>query len=73
MFYGSGQTELIIDYNLSLFGVINVSNINTGLRVVSKFTKSTWNSGIWTNGIFDGGKFNGGIWYDGLFNGTWGN
>ena len=73
VFYGSGQTELIIDYNLSLFGVINVSNINTGLRVVSKFTKSTWNSGIWTNGIFDGGKFNGGIWYDGLFNGTWGN
>lgn len=72
-FIGITDTTLVINYDLSSIATINVSNINTGLRIVSRFTRSTWDSGIWTNGIFDGGKYNGGIWYNGIFDGNWGN
>jgi photosystem II stability/assembly factor-like uncharacterized protein/subtilisin-like proprotein convertase family protein len=46
--------------------------IDTGLKVVSKFSNANWKTGIWTNGIFDEGIFESGIWYNGVFNGTWG-
>jgi hypothetical protein len=72
-------TTLYLNYDLSTLGV-NTSLIlprtvptETGLRVVSYFKDSNWQSGIWTNGIFEGGQFDSGIWYNGVFNGTWGN
>jgi hypothetical protein len=72
-------TTLYLNYDLSILGV-NTSLIlprtaptETGLRVVSYFKDSNWQSGIWTNGIFEGGQFDSGIWYNGVFNGTWGN
>ena len=74
----NATTTLVLNYGLSSLGSfapMTASNIDTGLRIVSKFTNSNWNSGIWTNGIFDGanGNFSGGIWYNGVFlNGTWG-
>jgi hypothetical protein len=49
------------------------SNVDTGLKTVSKFKNIAWDTGIWGNGIFEGGKFNGGIWYNGvLTSGDWG-
>jgi hypothetical protein len=47
------------------------SSVDTGLRVVSKFTNLNWKGGIWTNGIYDSGLWEGGLWYNGVFNGTW--
>ena len=45
---------------------VGISDYNTGLRVVSKWTNSIFDSGIWTNGILDNSHFNGGIWYNGV-------
>ena len=42
-------------------------DVETNLRVVSRFKNTTWESGIWTNGIFETGTWKGGIWYNGLF------
>jgi hypothetical protein len=70
-------TTLYLNYDLGSLGItsslpLSVST-ETGLRVVSYFKDSNWQSGIWTNGIFEGGQFDSGIWYNGVFNGTWGN
>lgn len=73
------KTRIYLNYNLSTLGVttsvasVTYSNVETGLRVVSYFKGSKWESGIWTNGIFDDGQFDSGIWYNGLFVGSWGN
>lgn len=53
-------------------GSTTASNIDTRLRIVSKFKKVDWNNGVWKNGIFESGNFRGGMWYNGVFNGTWG-
>ena len=42
-------------------------DVETNLRVVSRFKSATWESGIWTNGFFDTGTWKGGIWYNGIF------
>jgi len=42
-------------------------DVETNLRVVSRFKNATWESGIWTNGIFETGLWKGGIWYNGIF------
>jgi hypothetical protein len=47
------------------------SLVNTKLRIVSRFAKINWKSGIWTNGIFEDGLWEGGIWYNGIFKGFW--
>lgn len=52
-------------------GPSTISNIDTGLRLVSRFKNVNWKSGIWTNGLFDDGLWEGGIWYNGVFKGTW--
>lgn len=52
-------------------GPSTISNINTELRLVSRFKNVNWKSGIWTNGLFDNGLWEGGIWYNGVFGGTW--
>jgi hypothetical protein len=52
-------------------GAPNVTEIDTTLRVVSRFTTCNWKSGIWTNGIYESGLWEGGIWYNGIFNATW--
>ena len=73
------QTEIYLNYNLSLLGVqepyasATYSSRDLGLRVVSYFKDVTWKSGLWTNGIFDGNQFDAGIWYNGIFDGNWGN
>ena len=73
------QTKVYLNFNLSTLGVTpsiasaTYSDVETGLRVVSYFKDSTWDSGLWTNGIFESGKMNSVIWYNGIFNGTWGN
>jgi hypothetical protein len=43
------------------------ADVETNLRVVSRFKNATWESGIWTNGIFETGLWKGGIWYNGIF------
>ena len=71
-------TGLHLNYNLSTLNIkepyysTTYSNVDIGLRVVSNFDHSDWNSGVWRNGIFNKGNFYGGIWYDGIFNGNWG-
>jgi len=66
------NTHIVIDVKLSYESFtpfplgINISNTNTGLRVVSKWTNAIFDSGIWTNGILDNSHFNGGIWYNGV-------
>lgn len=72
-------TKLIIDYSFASlsfdppYNATQSSDIDTGLKLVSKFKNIAWKSGIWYNGIFDGGSFLGGIWYGGVFmNGQWG-
>jgi hypothetical protein len=55
----------------NLVGTSVSSSVDTGLRVVSKFTNLNWKGGIWTNGIYDSGLWEGGLWYNGVFNGTW--
>lgn len=47
-------------------------NIDTKLRIVSKFKSSNWYSGTWYNGVFEDGTFYGGLWYNGVFSGNWG-
>jgi len=63
------KTIVYIDYNI--VGLTQSSPVDTGLRVVSKFSNLNWKGGIWTNGIYDSGLWEGGIWYNGVFNGTW--
>lgn len=71
-------TTLTLDYDFSSlsfdspYETIDTSNIDTGVKLVSRFKEVDWNSGVWENGIFDGGIFYGGIWYNGVFNGSWG-
>lgn len=81
------STGLFLNYNLSTltysstvaqnlsinYTVDSNSDLDLGLRVVSKFYDVTWKTGVWTNGIFENGKFDSGIWYNGIFTGTWGN
>lgn len=76
--YTKNWTYLTLNYNFSAFGLTGYysatasQNIDTGLRVVSKFTEIDWYSGVWGDGIFSG-NFYGGIWYDGVFErGQWG-
>jgi len=52
------------DYDDSQFNNIEVE---TKMRIVSRFRNTDWRSGIWTNGIFETGYWQGGIWYDGTF------
>jgi len=56
----------------SSVGDIDMDKMDTGMRLVSKFTNSNWHSGVWYNGVFESGSFDGGIWYDGKFTGEWG-
>jgi hypothetical protein len=55
----------------NLVGTSVSSSVDTGLRVVSKFSNLNWKGGIWTNGIYDSGLWEGGLWYNGVFNATW--
>ena len=72
------STYIDLNYNLSTLGVptqsasVTYSNVNLGLKVVSSFKNSDFESGIWTNGYYESGNFLGGIWYNGVFKGTWG-
>lgn len=72
------QTKIYLNYNLSTLGVdptyasATWSSVETGLRVVSYFKNSVWESGIWTNGVFESGDFKSGIWYNGIFSANWG-
>lgn len=66
------QTEIFVDIKLSSIMSIDTGVTQSGLKCVSKFTNSRWDSGIWFNGVFESGNFNGGIWYNGNFSGTWG-
>ena len=75
-----GRTTLRLNYNLSTLGVTasyasqSLVGYETGLRVVSYFKDSIWESGLWTNGIFENGSINSVIWYNGVFvSGNWGN
>ena len=63
------STTIYVATDLS--GPLVSSSVDTGLRVVSKFTNFNWKGGIWTNGIYDSGLWEGGIWYNGVFNGIW--
>jgi len=66
-------TEIYVDRLLSnLLAVDTGTYSSTGLKLVSKFSNSFFNSGIWFNGVFESGSFNGGIWYNGNFSGEWG-
>jgi len=47
------------------------TEIDTTLRIVSRFRNCNWKSGIWTNGIYEKGLWEGGIWYNGVFEATW--
>lgn len=63
------QTTIVyVNENLDSY---NANNIDTGLRIISKFENINWKSGIWTNGLFDNGLWESGIWYNGVFNGIW--
>jgi len=68
----NNRTEVFVDILLNDILSVNTGITNTGLKCVSSFKDSTWNSGIWFNGVFDGGYYNGGIWYHGNFSGIWG-
>jgi hypothetical protein len=77
--YTNSWTILTLNYDFDTLGLTGYygatasSDIDTGLRLVSKYNNIDWYSGIWYDGIFDGGNFYGGMWYDGVFlNGTWG-
>ncbi len=67
-------TKIYVDIRLSDLLIVDTgeSIIDTDLKLVSKFTNATWNTGIWFNGVFESGNFNGGIWYGGNFSGNWG-
>lgn len=65
------RTTVYVNHNLGAL-VSSVSYpVDTGLRVVSKFSNLNWKGGIWTNGIYDSGLWEGGLWYNGVFNGIW--
>lgn len=66
------QTEVYVDIKLSDISILEIGPTQTGLKCVSRFANSVWNSGIWFNGVFESGNFNGGMWYNGNFSGTWG-
>jgi hypothetical protein len=55
----------------NLVGTSISTSVDTGLRVVSKFTNLNWKGGIWTNGIYESGLWEGGLWYNGVFNAIW--
>lgn len=68
-----GENTIIqISGNFSHFGVVNNWNIDTKLRLVSRFKNTIWRSGAWYNGIFQSGEFLGGVWYNGIFLADWG-
>lgn len=74
------RTTIRLNYNLSTLGVTasyasqSLVGFETGLRVVSYFKDSIWETGLWTNGIFENGSINSIIWYNGiLVSGDWGN
>lgn len=62
--------KLLLDDSV---GLIDMNKMDTGMRLVSKFSNADWHSGVWYNGVYESGNFTGGIWYDGKFNGEWGN
>ena len=71
----SNTTDVFVDLQLSeIYGTtVNTGIISdSGIKCVSIFKDSTFNSGIWFNGVFDGGYYNGGMWYHGNFSGIWG-
>jgi len=69
----ANTTEVFVDLLLENTMSVDTGIVNDiGLKCVSSFKNSTWNSGIWFNGVFDEGYYNGGIWYNGWFNGIWG-
>lgn len=76
----NNQTYLYLNYRFSditptipdAIGLQDFSNIETNLRIVSRFIDSTWKSGHWRNGIFENGEFESGVWYNGNFEGNWG-
>lgn len=61
------KTRIYVDKEIN----INLSDTDTGLKLVSVFTNCNWKSGLWNNGIYENGLWEGGIWYDGIFNATW--
>jgi hypothetical protein len=67
----NNTTIIYVNMSNVLSGPSTSHNIDTGLRVVSKFKNINWKSGIWTNGLFEDGLWEGGIWYNGIFSGTW--
>lgn len=74
------RTFLYLNYNFSeiqpripdSIGLQDFSEIETNLRIVSRFIDSNWKSGHWRNGIFKNGDFESGVWYNGNFEGNWG-
>ena len=68
----TNTTDVFVDIRLSDILSVNTGVTYTGIKCVSNFKDSTWNSGIWFNGVFDDGYFNGGMWYHGNFSGIWG-
>lgn len=63
----NNKTKVYVDSNFNL----NISDTNTGLKIVSVFRNCNWKSGIWSNGVYEAGFWEGGIWYNGIFNATW--
>ena len=55
----------------STIGAPNYTELDTTLRIVSRFRNCNWKSGIWTNGVYEKGLWEGGIWYGGIFEATW--
>ncbi len=68
----ANTTEVYVDIRLYDILPVNTGEIDTGLKLVSRFSNSFFNSGIWFNGVFESGYFNGGMWYMGNFSGNWG-
>jgi hypothetical protein len=68
----ANTTEIYVDRRLFDILSVNTGEIDTGLKLVSRFSNSFFNSGIWFNGVFESGYFNGGMWYMGNFSGNWG-
>jgi hypothetical protein len=68
----ANTTEVYVDRRLYDILSVNTGEIDTGLKLVSRFSNSFFNSGIWFNGVFESGYFNGGMWYMGNFSGNWG-
>ena len=59
-------TNVYINLNSTYYHLSSI-DVETNIRVVSRFKNVTWESGIWTNGIFETGLWKGGIWYNGIF------